>query len=71
LDEDLSTNDGFNAPSQFLSGGVNHPRRDFFASDFEQKVRHQAISLWSQNYSKVNVSRITKGVSIRHERIPL
>jgi hypothetical protein len=27
--------------SQLATSGVNHPRRDFFASDFEQKVRHR------------------------------
>ena len=34
---------------QFLRGGVDHSRRDFFATDFKQKIWHQAVSLLSQN----------------------
>ncbi len=46
---------------QFQRRRINHARRDLFAADFEQKVRHRSIYPSSQNSNIVNVSIVTPG----------
>ena len=44
---------------QFTGGAVDHARRDFFAADFEQKVRHSYDYSMVSNYKLANVSGVT------------
>ena len=47
------------AQPQLLQGVVNHARRDFFATDFQQKIRHAVTIYLPREPHSPNVSPVT------------